>query len=564
VDSIINTMWKIDATAQNTVWRIHYDRNGRLDTLRVPLPSGSGYSANDYDPASRVLVYRVTGLGADRTQTNTYTPSLPWVTQVTGGPNGQRGYSYDALGQLRTEGTGSSGSTDINAYTYDADGNRLTETGWTYTYNAGRLASRVSGSESITYTYDASGNLTQQDHTGGGCNNPERILRYSADERPVASRRWIYRQQGCRQDIRTYWYDALGRLVLSRSEESTADDWGVTRFWWLDGELAVRLQNYINGPDDFQPQLQRNSSGVLTAFGEWYYPGLGPDQALGSFNYAAGPGAGTGHRHLFLRDWRGSVVTVVEHNGTGPVSRDYEAFGSADAPVKNGPGYNGAPSIDGFQYLRNRWYDPTIGRFTQEDPIGFAGGINLYAYVGSNPLSFSDPFGLKCDKILDTTAPCELFVAAMGEAAAAPNPGAEAAVVVNVLINRALSNEVFASGPGSTRTGDLTRDVIGQLSDPRQIQGNNPNDNNRQDDMARALMAGRSGWDTPGTAQKATAVFAAVESAWRDRTANTSNDPTGGATYYWHGGAQAGPGCTGGQIQETGTAGSMSYGGSCR
>jgi RHS repeat-associated protein len=89
------------------------------------------------------------------------------------------------------------------------------------------------------------------------------------------------------------------------------------------------------------------------------------------------------------------VVTVVEHNGTGPVSQDYEAFGSADGAVaKMGPGFNGAPSIDGFQYLRNRWYDPTVGRFTQEDPIGFAGGINLYAYAGSNPVSYSDPFGL--------------------------------------------------------------------------------------------------------------------------------------------------------------------------
>jgi RHS repeat-associated protein len=89
------------------------------------------------------------------------------------------------------------------------------------------------------------------------------------------------------------------------------------------------------------------------------------------------------------------VIKVIEYDGTAPVAQDYDAFGAADGAVaKNGPGFNGAPSVDGFQYLRNRWYDPNVGRFTQEDPIGFAGGINLYAYAGSNPVSFSDPYGL--------------------------------------------------------------------------------------------------------------------------------------------------------------------------
>ena len=48
----------------------------------------------------------------------------------------------------------------------------------------------------------------------------------------------------------------------------------------------------------------------------------------------------------------------------------------------------------GLYYYRNRWYDPEIGRFISEDPIGFAGGdINLYGYVWNSPYSFRDPLG---------------------------------------------------------------------------------------------------------------------------------------------------------------------------
>src|SRR5438067_8012059 len=48
----------------------------------------------------------------------------------------------------------------------------------------------------------------------------------------------------------------------------------------------------------------------------------------------------------------------------------------------------------GYQYRRNRYYDPVTGRFTQEDPLGLAGGLNLYGFAGGDPINFSDPFGL--------------------------------------------------------------------------------------------------------------------------------------------------------------------------
>ncbi len=48
----------------------------------------------------------------------------------------------------------------------------------------------------------------------------------------------------------------------------------------------------------------------------------------------------------------------------------------------------------GLYYYYNRYYDPNTGRFTTEDPIGIAGGLNLYRAFGNNPVSYVDPWGL--------------------------------------------------------------------------------------------------------------------------------------------------------------------------
>ncbi|MFN2637433.1 MAG: RHS repeat-associated core domain-containing protein [Gemmatimonadaceae bacterium] len=48
----------------------------------------------------------------------------------------------------------------------------------------------------------------------------------------------------------------------------------------------------------------------------------------------------------------------------------------------------------GMKYMRNRYYDPQTGQFTQQDPMGLAGGLNLYGFADGDPVNFSDPLGL--------------------------------------------------------------------------------------------------------------------------------------------------------------------------
>jgi RHS repeat-associated protein len=103
-------------------------------------------------------------------------------------------------------------------------------------------------------------------------------------------------------------------------------------------------------------------------------------------------------------------VTDEAGNNLGLSASAYMAFGGesgrSGSAAELNPGYNGHESSGGLVYMRNRWYDPNTGRFTQEDPIGYAGGINLYGYVGNNPVSYTDPFGLCPDSLKNDDGEC--------------------------------------------------------------------------------------------------------------------------------------------------------------
>ncbi len=118
--------------------------------------------------------------------------------------------------------------------------------------------------------------------------------------------------------------------------------------------------------------------------------GLGVDEILTRTDSA-------GTRHL-LTDALGSTLGLTDSSGTLLTEYTYEPFGNTIASGQanaNPFQYTGRENDGtGLYYYRARYYNPNYQRFISEDPIGLEGGINLYAYVGDDPIDFADPLGL--------------------------------------------------------------------------------------------------------------------------------------------------------------------------
>jgi RHS repeat-associated protein len=133
-----------------------------------------------------------------------------------------------------------------------------------------------------------------------------------------------------------------------------------------------------------------NSSGTLT---ERYVFGPGADEPIVWYH-----GSGTTDRRWLIADERGSIIAATGSTGS-PISngiQTYDEYGQPGSGQVGRFGYTGQAWVPdlGISYYKARMYSPGLGRFMQTDPIEYGGGMNLYNYVGSDPLNFIDPLGL--------------------------------------------------------------------------------------------------------------------------------------------------------------------------
>ena len=375
-----------------------YDSAGR----RVRMVDQDGFTVNyAYDAAGR-LSGLTDGSGAVIV---TYSYDLAGrLSRKDMGNGTSTTFAYDAAGQLLHLVNGTTAGT-INSrfdYTFDVRGRRTRmatlDGQWAYTYDAtGQLthAEFVSTNpliphQDLTYLYDELGNriatIENGVTTAYTTNNlnqytavGDATLTYDADGNLIA-------QTGGGENI-TYGYDTQNRLT---SVVTPAGTWTYEY-----NAFGQRVAVVHNGQ---RTEYLLDPTGLGNVVGEYSGAGAAIKYVHGSGLVSRTDALGATGYYDF--DVLGSTVGVSNSSGSYQNWYSYLPFGShltSNESVANSFGFVGQFGVmqdtNHLGYMRARYYSSEIGRFTAQDPIGIAGGLNLYAYVQNNPINFTDVQG---------------------------------------------------------------------------------------------------------------------------------------------------------------------------
>ncbi|MBY3553870.1 RHS repeat-associated core domain-containing protein, partial [Modestobacter lapidis] len=247
------------------------------------------------------------------------------------------------------------------SYCYDANGNR--------TYDSTSTAPTVAcpgqpGGPAATYTYDPADALIARAGTPAGA----------------------------------FSYDGNGaELTGAGATTRTGASWNPR------GQLTSLTSNGTTTPFSYAGEGNKER---LTAGGSGYQNtplGVTTQTGTGASTVIREPG-GTpvalrigGASYYYIADRQGSTISLVDATGAEVNHYSYDPYGNARATTETVPNpwqYIGGQydTTTGLYHLQARYYDPTLGRFTQPDPSGQE--ANVYAYAACNSVNSSDPTGL--------------------------------------------------------------------------------------------------------------------------------------------------------------------------
>ncbi len=290
-------------------------------------------------------------------------------------------YVYDGLSRL-TSLTNYKGTDILSryAYTYDSNGNILTtnetvgatQHSTTYTYDKLNRIASVAGTKGADsyYEYDARGNRKANYEQIDFLSEEDAIFQYNEEDKLIYS--------GVGDDATRFWYSANGYRYL-KQENSTYPEFYV---YDSNGRLNI-IARPVN--------LGLANGATITAMYPITQYIWGPDRVLAKIDKL------TGSSYYYLYNGHGDVVQIVDTAGNVVNSYDYDVWGNfltKEETIDNHFTYFGQTydETTGLYYLRARYYDPSTGRFTQQDPA--EDGYNWYVYGNQNPVMFIDLWGL--------------------------------------------------------------------------------------------------------------------------------------------------------------------------
>jgi RHS repeat-associated protein len=263
----------------------------------------------------------------------------------------------------------------------------------------------ITGTRVISYSYDPLGRLSQAAQSDGAC------YQYKYD--PVGNRTTLTTTAGAT----TYQYDAANRLTSVGGQTYTWDNAGrLTNNGWFTYTYNTAGQMTRAQGITATQMYTYNGDGLLMAKNASRYvwdvaADLPQMLSDGNTLYVPGVGQWDGKDWTYeLPDGLSSVRQLADSQGYLVQRYDYGPFGemlASEGKRANSLRYTGEQWDNdvGLLYLRARWYDPSVGRFTTRDPVPGLAGLpqtqNPYVYVNNNPINLTDPSGEIADYIWD-------------------------------------------------------------------------------------------------------------------------------------------------------------------